>query len=153
MSHDDHLVSPQSPGEQKTMLTAMYLSFVVGVLMLVMKMGAYLYTGSAAILSDAAESVVHVAAVGFAVYSMRLSIKPPDDTHPYGHEKISFMSAGFEGGMIVLAAFYIIYEAVMKWLTGLHLENLGMGTMITAAAAGVAKTSFSRRLQGAHQSA
>lgn len=117
------------------MLLAMYLSFGVGLVMLVMKMSAYLYTGSAAILSDAAESVVHVAAVGFAVYSMRLSQKPPDASHPYGHEKISFMSVGFEGGMIVLAAFYIIYEAIAEWLTGLHLQNLGIGTLLTALAA------------------
>ncbi|HER19963.1 MAG TPA: hypothetical protein ENO14_02845, partial [Chromatiales bacterium] len=46
----------------------MTLSLLIGALMLVMKVGAYLITGSAAILSDAAESVVHVVAVGFAFY-------------------------------------------------------------------------------------
>jgi cation diffusion facilitator family transporter len=114
---------------------AMRLSLVIGILMFVMKMGAYLLTGSTAILSDAAESVVHVAAVAFATYSLKLSYRPADETHLYGHAKISFFSAGFEGAMIVFAAVYIIYEAVHEWMTGLHLENLGQGTAITALAA------------------
>jgi len=102
--------------------------------MFVMKVGAYLLTGSAAILSDAAESVVHVAAVFFAAYSLRLSYKPADDEHMYGHAKIAFFSAGFEGAMIILAAIYIIYVSIHKWMVGLALENLGFGTLLTAAA-------------------
>ena len=49
-----------------------------------------------------------MAAVIFAAYSLRLSYKPADESHLYGHAKISFFSAGFEGAMIILAAFYII---------------------------------------------
>jgi cation diffusion facilitator family transporter len=114
---------------------AMNLSLAIGLLMFVMKVGAYLLTGSAAILSDAAESVVHVAAVIFAAYSLRLSYRPADADHLYGHAKISFFSAGFEGAMIILAALYIIYESIHKWLGGLQLENLGAGAVLTAAAA------------------
>lgn len=114
---------------------AIRLSLAIGVLMFLGKTFAYLITGSAAILSDAAESVVHVAAVSFAAYSLYTSLKPADEDHPYGHEKISYFSAGFEGAMIVIAAFYIIFEAVRKWVTGLKLENLGEGTLIVAGAA------------------
>jgi len=96
---------------------------------------AYLITGSAAILSDAAESVVHVVAVSFAFYSMWLSQQPPDESHPYGHDKIGFFSAGFEGVMITLAAVFIIVESVYKWVTGLHLEHVSTGTLYVAAAA------------------
>lgn len=96
---------------------------------------AYLITGSAAILSDAAESVVHVVAVSFAFYSLWLSQQPPDRSHPYGHDKIGYFSAGFEGVMITLAALYIIFESVRKWLAGLHVERLDTGTLIVAGAA------------------
>lgn len=120
--------------DRKALRFAMTLSLVIGCLMFFMKVGAYLLTGSAAILSDAAESVVHVAAVFFAAYSLRLSYKPADDDHLYGHSKIAFFSAGFEGGMIILAAIYILYESIHKWMTGLALENLGAGTLLTAAA-------------------
>jgi cation diffusion facilitator family transporter len=107
----------------------------VGILMLTGKWYAYNITGSAAILSYAAESVVHVIAVAFAAFSLWLSHRPPDESHPYGHEKISFFSAGIEGALIVLAAFAIIYEAIAKWIAGLQLENLGTGALFVAGAA------------------
>jgi cation diffusion facilitator family transporter len=112
----------------------MTLSLATGLVMFAIKVGAFLLTGSAAILSDAAESVVHVAAVAFAFWSLRLSYKPADKGHLYGHTKISFFSAGFEGAMIILAALYIIFEAIRKWLGGLEIEHLGAGTALTALA-------------------
>lgn len=124
----------QNPKTQAELRFAMGLSLWIGLLMFFMKMGAYLLTGSAAILSDAAESVVHVAAVCFAAYSLRLTEKPEDSSHLYGHSKISFFSAGFEGAMIIIAALYIIGSSIDKWLSGLTLQNLGLGTLITAAA-------------------
>ena len=114
---------------------AIRLSLVVGFLMLFGKSYAYFITGSAAILSDAAESVVHVVAVSFAAFSLWYSMQPADERHPYGHEKISYFSAGIEGTMIVLAAGYIIYVSIHKWMHGLHLERLGEGTGLTVAAA------------------
>lgn len=114
---------------------AMRLSLVVGVLMLAGKWYAYGITNSAAILSDAAESVVHVAAVAFAAFSLWLSCQPPDPSHPYGHDKVSFFSAGVEGGLIVVAALFIVYEAVSRWIQGLQLQNLGAGAVWVAAAA------------------
>ncbi len=116
---------------------AIGLSFAVGFLMLAGKSYAYWITGSAAIFSDAAESVVHVFAVGFAAFSLWLSQQPPDRSHPYGHEKISFFSAGMEGGLIVLAAGYIIYASVAKWIAGLALENLSTGTLYVAGAVAI----------------
>ena len=114
---------------------AMRLSLGVGFFMFCSKLAAYWITGSAAILSDAAESVVHVIAVSFAAYSLWLSLKPPDRSHLYGHDKIAFFSAGFEGAMIVVAAIYIIYVSLQKWIAGLRLENLGVGTGLIALAA------------------
>jgi len=114
---------------------AMRLSLAVGLLMLIAKWYAYSITDSAAILSDAAESVVHVAAVGFAAFSLWLSLRPADSSHLYGHDRVSFFSAGMEGLLIVLAAVYIVYEAVLRWVTGLELQNLGTGTLFVAGAA------------------
>jgi len=114
---------------------AIRLSLGIGFLMLIGKTFAYAITGSVAILSDAAESVIHVFAVSFAAFSLWLSFKPADRSHLYGHEKISFFSAGMEGMMIVIAAGYIIYTSVAKWIAGLALQNLETGTLITAGAA------------------
>ncbi len=135
---DPRLAAPipaaRAQEDRRALDVAMTWSLGVGLLMLAIKVGAYVLTGSTAILSDAAESVVHVAAVSFAFFSLRLSHKPADAGHMYGHAKISFFSAGFEGAMILLAAGYIVYEALSGWLRGLELENLGAGTALTAAA-------------------
>jgi cation diffusion facilitator family transporter len=109
---------------------AMRLSLAVGVLMLLGKTAAYYVTGSAAILSDFAESVVHVIAVAFAAFSLRLSTKPAAPTFLYGYERITFFSAGFEGAMIIMAAIWILIAAVQKWLAGLPLEHLGSGSLL-----------------------
>ena len=113
---------------------AMRLSLAVGVLMLVGKTAAYFMTGSSAILSDFAESVVHVIAVAFAAFSLRLSAKPAAPTFLYGYERITFFSAGFEGAMIVVAAIWILVEAIAKWMAGLRLEHLGSGVLLLLAA-------------------
>jgi cation diffusion facilitator family transporter len=113
---------------------AMRLSLIFGFVMLAGKGAAYFLTGSAAILSDAAESVIHVIAVAFAATALWLSTKPANQRFHYGYERITFFSAGFEGAMIILAAIWIIYAAIQKWLAGLELQNLGIGTIFVLAA-------------------
>ncbi len=120
----------QRAGDYRALRWAMTLSLAVGFAMLLIKVGAFVLTGSAAILGDAAESVVHVAAVSFAFYSLRLSQKPADLGHLYGHAKIGFFSAGFEGAMIILAALYIMFEAIHGWMAGLDLKHVGTGTLL-----------------------
>ena len=126
--------SDRDESELRAMRLAMRLSLTFGVLMLIGKLAAYLMTGSAAILSDAAESVVHVVAVAFAAFSLRLSTRPAAPKFLYGFERITFFSAGFEGAMIVLAAIFILYAAIEEWLTGLRLDNLGSGILLVVAA-------------------
>jgi cation diffusion facilitator family transporter len=114
---------------------AMRLSLAVGVLMLAGKSGAWWLTGSSAILSDAVESVVHVLAVGFAVFSLNLSLRPASMRFPFGYERITFFSAGFEGAAIVLAAAVIGVAAVQDLLHGVEVRELGLGTLLVATAA------------------
>jgi len=102
--------------------------------MLVGKSWAYLATDSVAIFSDAAESVLHVVAVGFAAFSLWLSTRPASRQFGYGYERISFFSAGFEGALIILAAVAIIATAMERLRADAVIENLGLGTGIIAAA-------------------
>jgi cation diffusion facilitator family transporter len=120
--------------QQREAQFAMRLSLAVGVLMLAGKVTAYLLTGSSAIFSDAAESVVHVVVVTFAVFSLWLSSRPAIPQFRYGFERITFFSAGFEGAMIVLAAASILYTTTEKWRHGLALEHLGSGVLLIVAA-------------------
>jgi cation diffusion facilitator family transporter len=92
-------------------------------------------TGSYAILSDAAESVVHIAATGVAAFSLWYAHQIADDRHPYGHGKIAYFSAGFEGAMILSAAGYIYYSSVLALIQGPELRSLGTGILIAGALA------------------
>jgi len=109
---------------------AIRLSLVFGIAMLLAKATAWYITRSAAIFSDAAESVVHVVAVAFAAFSLRLSARPARPTFLYGYERITFFSAGFEGAMIVAAAIAILVESIRKWITGPEIENVGLGALL-----------------------
>ncbi len=115
----------------------MNLSLAVAVLLLVAKVTAAGLTGSSAIYSDAAESVVHVLAVAFAAWALRFAYKPSDDTHHYGHDKVAFISSGFEGAMISAAALLIVYEAARQAFAGGEISSLGTGMVLTAAVAAV----------------
>jgi cation diffusion facilitator family transporter len=110
---------------------------VASLVLLGVKVSGAVMTGSSAIYSDAAESVVHFLAVAFACWALRLSIKPADETHHFGHDKVSFLSAGFEGAMISAAAMLIFYEAARQFLFGVEIRNLGFGLAVTSLAAGV----------------
>jgi cation diffusion facilitator family transporter len=110
------------------------ISVAVGIAMLLGKWLAYWMTGSHAILSDALESIVHVAATCFALYSLVLASRPPDEKYPYGYGKIGYFSAGFEGALITVAACAILYEATSGLLQPHPLEHLDVGLAIIAAA-------------------
>ena len=113
-------------------LLAISLSVVVSAGLMVLKFYAYWLTGSAAILSDALESIINVVASSFALGSVIFAAKSPDPTHPYGHGKIEFFSAGFEGALIILAAFGIFYQAWPQLLHPHGLPHLGGGILILA---------------------
>lgn len=118
--------------DNKTLSVLMNISLGTGFFMLAIKMYALWITGSMAILSDAAESVVHVVAVVFAAYSLRLARRRSDKSHPFGYDRITFFSAGFEGAMILLAALFILYQSVLKFFAGPSVEQIGFGTGVEA---------------------
>ncbi len=113
----------------------MGLSVAVSVALMALKLFAFVLTGSSAILSDALESIINVAAGGFGLWSVYLASKPPDAGHPYGHGEIEFFSAGFEGALIVLAAGAIFWEAVHRFASPLALPKLDLGLLILFATA------------------
>ena len=86
-------------------------SVAVAAAVLVLKLLAWGVTGSVALLADALESVVNVAAALAALAAVRYAAMPPDANHPYGHAKAEYFSAVLEGALIVLAAMLILHEA------------------------------------------
>ena len=123
-----------TPADLRLRITAGVVSLVVGSMLLVAKYIAYELTGSTAILSDAMESIVNVVAAVFALGGLVFAGRPADRSHPYGHGKIEFFSAAFEGGLIAFAAVMIVYQAGASLLHGIEVRQLDVGVAIVASA-------------------
>jgi cation diffusion facilitator family transporter len=111
-------------------LRAGLISLTVALLMLAAKYQAYRMTGSTAVLSDALESIVNVVAAVFALGGLVFAGRPADRNHPYGHGKIEFFSAAFEGGLIAFASVVIVYEVVLILLAGAAVRQISAGVVI-----------------------
>ncbi len=87
------------------------LTFVILLLFLI-KLTAWYFTNSVAILTDALEYTINVISGFIGLYSLYLSSLPKDRNHPYGHGKVEFLSATVEGTLMIVSGFVIIYEAI-----------------------------------------
>jgi cation diffusion facilitator family transporter len=113
------------------------VSVFVALGVLALKAGAWWLTGSVALFADALESVVNVAAALAAVAAIRVSARPPDADHPYGHAKAEYFSAVLEGALIVVAALLILHEAWQAWAAPRAPEQVGLGLIVSAVATAV----------------
>jgi len=122
------------PGDDRVRRWAIALSLLISLALLAVKFQAYRLTGSTAILSDALESIVNVVAAIFALGALVFAGRPADRNHPYGHGKMEFLSAAFEGGLIAFAAVLIVYEVVQALLYGVSLRALDTGVAVVLGA-------------------
>lgn len=111
---------------------AIGVSLIVGLLLMAIKFVAYYLTDSKAILTDALESVVNVAAAAFAFYSIYLASQPKDRNHPYGHGKVEFFSSGLEGTLIILAGLLMIGPAIYSFFVPNEVSRLNEGIWLVA---------------------
>ena len=107
-----------------------YLSIAV-MATISLKLFAWHLTDSVGLFSDALELCVGRCNNCFGY---DLAEKPPDEKHEFGHNKAEYFSSAIEGGLIVLAAFSIIWSAVPRIIHPQPLENLGLGLLIAVGA-------------------
>jgi cation diffusion facilitator family transporter len=112
-------------------------SLVIAAAVLALKLGAWWVTGSVALLADALESVVNVAAAGAALLAVQYSALPADANHPYGHTKAEYFSAVLEGALIIVAALAILHAAWGAYLDPRPPEDAVVGLLISAAATAI----------------
>jgi cation diffusion facilitator family transporter len=130
-------VEARNAAHQKLRLRMILLSVVVSTALLAAKFMTYHLTHSSAVLSDALESIINVVAGAFAFLSVWMSAKPPDTEHPYGHGKIEYFSAGFEGALIIVAAIGIFYTGIQHLQHPRVLPNLKEGLVILVVATAI----------------
>src|SRR5690606_12916095 len=104
-----------------------YLSIAAAIVTILLKYYAYHVTGSMGLLSDALESFVNLFAAVVALIMLRISQKPADEEHEFGHGKAEYFSSAIEGALILIAAFSIIWSAVPRLINPAPLENINTG--------------------------
>jgi len=110
-----------------------------GIIIFAIKLGAWYISGSVALLSDALESIINIAASCLMLYSVHVSGRPADDEHHYGHQKVEYITSLTEGGLIITAAIFIIHTA---------LERLSNPVPITSVESAVGINLFATAMNG-----
>ena len=109
-------------------------SIAVSAVVVALKGAAWWLTGSAALYSDALESLVNVASAVMALVALRVAAMPADANHPYGHDKAEFFAAVIEGALVVAAAASILQHAWYTWQNPAPLTAPLTGIAINLAA-------------------
>jgi cation diffusion facilitator family transporter len=120
--------------ERSSLTRYAWLSIAAALATIGLKTLAYLMTGSVGLLSDALESFVNLVGALMALSMLSVAARPPDEEHPYGHDKAEYFSSGVEGSLILIAALSIGYAAVGRLLHPRGLEQVGLGLAISVGA-------------------
>lgn len=114
---------------------AAWISVISNSTLVVSKLAVGLLIGSVSVVSEAIHSGVDLIASGIALFAVKSAVKPADKEHPYGHGKIENLSGSIEAVLILVAAAWIVYEAVHKLIVRSPLEMAGLGVAIMAVSA------------------
>jgi cation diffusion facilitator family transporter len=112
--------------------TAAIMSIVSNSSLIILKFIAGFLCGSISIISEGVHSSSDLLASVITFFSVSESSKPADEDHQFGHDKYEDFTSFIEGFLIILAAFYIIYEAIKKIIFSLQIEvdaNIGLAVM------------------------
>lgn len=124
----------KSPSKPPSLTRYAWLSIAAAVVTIGLKLSAYFITGSVGLLSDALESFVNLASALVALFVLKMIERPADERFNFGFSKAEYFSSGFEGGMILIAAWAIIFAAVPRLINPVPLEQVGLGLIISVIA-------------------
>lgn len=105
-------------------------SIASNVTLVILKLVIGIFTGSVSIISEAIHSANDLLAALIAYASVRISDRPPDKEHPFGHGKAESISGAIEAGLIILAAVWIVVEAIKRLMSGREVEHIGWGAAV-----------------------
>ncbi len=103
--------------EKKEKKSAALVSIISNTAIISLKIIAGIISGSVSIISEAIHSFSDFLASVLTFFAVSRSSEPADKEHPFGHGKYEDMSGFIEGGLIIFAGLFIIYEAVKKFFS------------------------------------
>ena len=125
--------------------TAASISIISNASLVIMKFIAGFLSGSVSVISEAIHSLMDILAAVIAFFAVRISDNPADKEHPYGHGKFENVSGVIEALLIFIAAIWIIYNAIHRFLIKAPIENVSIGIIVMSLSA-IANFFVSRNL-------
>ncbi len=116
--------------ERRRLTRYAWLTIATAVLIITLKAGAFWLTGSVGLLSDALESGINLASALMALFALTIAARPPDEDHPYGHDKAEYFAGGVVGTLVVIAAITVAVTAVRGLLDPQPFQQIGFGLFI-----------------------
>jgi cation diffusion facilitator family transporter len=129
----EHLSKP----EMRRRLWAAIATVIVAIIAISIKFWAYNVTSSQAIYSDALEGIVNILTAIIGVAVVYYASLPVDQDHPYGHGKVEYFSAAFEGGLIIFAAIFVFIGAIKAGIDGVQLKSIDKGLILISIAGAI----------------
>lgn len=130
-----HRASYRDAGAARKVVLWAALGLAVSIVLIAIKVAAFGLTGSAAILSDALESCIHIVTSGFALFAVWLAAQPQDENHPYGHGKVEYFAAFTEGCLVSLAGVAVIALSAHRLVEPQPLHRLDVGVALSLVSA------------------
>lgn len=121
----------------------MWIAFALTGGFMLAEVAGGLLTGSLALISDAAHMLTDTAALGIALFAMRVGRRPRDARHTFGHARVEILAAAFNAAMLFAVAFYIFYEAIDRLRQPVEVQSMAM---LAIALLGLAVNLVSMRL-------
>lgn len=103
------------------------INIAVSFVVLALKFAGYYVSGSTAIFGDAVETLINVLTAFTALGVLHFVAMPADENHPYGHGKLEFFSAAFEGGLVFFAGVSILIESIQAFKSNQHVVEIELG--------------------------
>jgi cation diffusion facilitator family transporter len=126
---DNSLVPPERSARSYAVL-----SIATALVTICLKAVAWKLTGSVGLFSDAAESLVNLAAAIIAFWALTVAARPPDEGHPHGHSKAEYFASAAEGFLIFAAAVWICVAAWGRFQSPQPLERVSIGLAVSVVA-------------------
>jgi len=134
---------------QKEKRKVAFISVLAAIFITVGKLIIGLMTGSLGILSEALHSALDFVAAVITYFAVKVSAKPADKEHPYGHGKFENLSASIETLLLLVTCIWIIYEAIHRLLSGKMVIEVTKWSYIVVIASIIIDYSRSRALMKA----
>lgn len=105
---------------------AMWIAFALTGSFMLAEVAGGVLTGSLALISDAAHMLTDTAALGIALFAMRMARRPRDARHAFGYARVEILAAAFNAAMLFAVAFYIFYEAIDRMRSPVEVQSMAM---------------------------